>query len=184
MCLQEAEDDMKKVASVTPKKTRGRPAASPRSRKRPRGRAGGGALRATGVRRTLFQSPFKKKKGAGAAKGSKKADEDEARRGSDSEDDDVFNGNFRIDQSQHARRERHPSQERSPAEEPEEDTDDGAQEEDEEESQRKLDNPRGRESEPDGDHAPDKEVKGFSLEDKIDMVDAHLLDLLTAKCSK
>ena len=171
--LQEAMDDMKQVASVTPQKKKQQgPARSPEKRKR-----GKHAGPAAGIRRRLFHSP-KKRKRQREARVNKETEE--PAHPSESEDADVFKGKYKqrkLDAkppspefSDDRSRECHAEQEEE--EEQEED----------EELPAKL-----TECEPLNEHpggpGPDSEG-GLTLEEKVETVDGGLLSFLTEKGSK
>ena len=167
-CMQEAVEDMKQVASVTPRKARQEEMRTPETRKRKRAGAGAGRLR-----RRLFHSPKKRKK-------QNEVDVQKEKpvpvRESDSEDRDIFHDKYKL-----RRQPLSPvySVGKSPNGDPEEDDED----EEEEESPTKPDDHEPLEASGHGPR-PDGNDGGMTLAEKQNILEPTLLALLTESSSK
>ena len=186
--LQEAENDMKKVASITPKKERSQDCMPPPAGGRRKARSRGSPFK--GTKRRLFHTPTKKKKKAKTRQPEEQASEPHPIRDSqdsESEDGDIFKDRFRLGKGV-ARGQVSPEQGATPQfdqdqSEPEEDEDPEEEEEEEDEEEKEL-KPKPDASKPSEVTEDDAPPSGFTHEQKLDMVDSNLLSLLTENCSK
>ena len=187
--MQEAEEDMKKVATVTPKKEKPEMSKSPGSgeaMKKKRRSMRSAASSSKGCRRRLFSSSPKKR----PRRQELKAIQDAPRgQDSDSEDNDLFNGTYALKDKKEPKPQGQLSEDRSQEEaEESEGREDGhpSGQDQQEEPQQGLVRPPQTDTTggPGTPASSGSSLWRTTMDDKIDMVEVDLLSLLTEKCSK